>query len=529
MRLGVFLSECGGTIGKAIDLQSLSQVYEDRAIVRTFEDFYETDDFNALITEAQEAELDALVLAGESPLAYTNTRQGKYLFKCLRDIGINPNRVDVVNLKNMVALPHEASTQEIQSKARLMIDAGISRIKAASSVRTIEIAPRKTVAIIGANLGSIAAAQTLLENHFRVYLVHRGRQISVPPSEAPHIGPALVYVSRHPRFELISQAEPVDFYGFPGDYTLQVNVNEALRDLAVGAVILSLENDLGLIKMSQSTFRMDVNQDGTLASLNRHSARSLTRERGVFIIDPSQSESSDITQKFLAADSAANMAFRLLNRQEIHHAVTVSQVDTQLCGACGACVKTCMFHAVSLTGVGGVSEIDPRRCRGCGNCVTACPAGARDLITSPTSYLFEAITTYARFKPDADNPRVLLMACEGCGYESLDKAAQNGLKWPVAVMPLAVVCGGQVDMQLIMHAFTVGFDGVALLVCGEGCCHNIIGNVDLERRVNLFKDVLESRGIDENRVFICTTCDREGTGCVDSLNDFDHQIEGAKG
>jgi heterodisulfide reductase subunit A-like polyferredoxin/coenzyme F420-reducing hydrogenase delta subunit len=527
MRLGVFLSECSGTIGKAIDLQSLSQIYEDRAIVRTFEDFYDTEDFSALITEAREAEIDALVLGGDSPFAYTNTRQGKYLFKCLRDIGINPNRVEVVNLKNMVALPHDASTAEIQSKARLMIDAGISRIKSATEVRTIEIAPRKTVAIIGANLGSIAAAQVLLEHNFKVYLVHRGRQLSVSPSEAPHISPALVYVSRHPRFELINQAEPTDFYGFPGDYTLSLAIEEDSRELTVGAVILSFENDLGLIKMSQSTFRMDVNQDGTLASLNRQSARSLTRERGVFLIDPPPVENDDISQRFLAADSAASMAIRLLNRQEIYHAITVSRVDERLCGACGACVKTCMFNAVTLNGTGGTSEIDPKRCRGCGNCVTACPAGARDLVVAPSDYLFEAISIFSRFQPDTDKPSILLMACEGCGYESLDKAGRNGLKWPVSVMPLSVVCGGQIDMQLIMHAFAVGFDGVALLICGEGCCHNIIGNVDLERRVNLFKDVLESRGIDEDRVFICTTCDREGTSCVQSLVEFYEKIEAA--
>ena len=519
MRLGVFLSECGGTIGKAIDLKSLARSYEDRAIVRTFEDFYNPEDFEKLLNEAREAELEALVLAGDSPLAYTRHRKGNYLFKCLREIGINPNRIEAVNLKNMVAMPHEASQAGLQAKARLLIEAGISRVKVAHPVRTVEIAPRQSVAIVGAGLVSIAAAQFLLDEGFKVYLLHRGRQVNIQINEAAHIGAALVYVMRHPRFRQFDQSEPVDFYGFPGDYTLVLSRKEAQEEIAVGAVILALENDLSLVKMSQSIFRMDVNDDGRITPLNRTSARALTRERGVFIIEAVKEE-DDVGRKFLAADAAAAMAVRLLNRREIHHAVTVSEVQQELCGSCGACVKTCMFNAVTLSGPGRTSTIDPRRCRGCGNCVTACPAGARELVVSPSEYMFRAVNILAGFRTETDRPLVLLLACEGCGYESLDSASLEGKKWPLEVMPLSVVCGGQIDMQILMHAFAVGFDGVTLLVCGEGCCHNIIGNVDLERRVNLFKEVLLSRDIDERRIHICTTCNRQSTGCVDSLNEF---------
>ena len=73
---------------------------------------------------------------------------------------------------------------------------------------------------------------------------------------------------------------------------------------------------------------------------------------------------------------------------------------------------------------------------------------------------------------------MLTVACEGCGYPCLDRAGQKRIKYPVGVMPLAVACGGQVDMQLPLHGFAAGFDAVVLMICGEGCCHNVIGNVD---------------------------------------------------
>lgn len=520
MRLGIFLSRCRGAVGKSIDLESLSREYEGHGFVKSFEDFYDKEDFETLLSEVKRSEIDALVLAGESQLTYARSRKGEYLFKCLEESGVNPSRMEVVNLKNMVATPHQASHADLQTKAKLLIDIGIEKVKQSREASVMEISPRKAVALIGANTSSIIAAQHLLDEGFKVYMVHRGVQITIAPEEVPHVNAALVFVTRHPRFKLLKNAKPIDFYGYPGDYTLKLSVDESAMDVGVGAAILSLEKDKGLIKMSQSIFRMDINADGSLTSLERTSARAMTRERGVFIINPSGEEENDIGQKFLAADSAAAQAIHLLNRREIYHRVMVSQVKEHLCGGCGACVKTCMFNAVSLDGATGVSVIDPRRCRGCGNCVTACPAGARDLVTAPNVYLFNAVDILSQFKPEGDKPLVLLLACEGCGYESLDRCSQEGMTWPVGIMPLAVVCGGQIDMQLIMHAFTRGFDGVAMMICGEGCCHNIIGNVDLERRVNLFKDILASRGIEENRICICTTCEREGRACVEEMNKF---------
>ncbi|MCP3953032.1 MAG: hydrogenase iron-sulfur subunit [Desulfobacterales bacterium] len=525
MRLGIFLSKCRGVVEKSIDLESLSREYENQGIVKSYEDFYDAEEFDTLLDDVAQSEVDAMVLAGDSPLAYRRSRKGSYLFKCLVEKGINPSKVEVVNLKNMVALPHEASHNDLQTKAKLLIDVGIAKVTHSGQSSLVEIAPRKAVAVIGANTSSIAAAQHLLDAGFKVFLVHKGSRIQVPPEEVPHVNAALIFVTRHPRFQLIKNAKPIDFYGYPGDYTLRLDTGAEELDLSVGAAVLSFESDLGLIKMSRATFRMDINADGTLAALDRTSARAMTRERGVFVIDIPAQAKENIDQKFLAADSAAAQVIHLLNRKEIYHQVTVSQVRAELCGGCGACVKTCMFNAVTLSGADNVSVIDPRRCRGCGNCVTACPAGARDLVTSPSAYLFNAVDILGRFKPEGDKPLVLLLACEGCGYESLDRSSQEGLTWPVGMMPLSVVCGGQIDMQLIMHAFTRGFDGVMMLICGEGCCHNIIGNVDLERRVNLFKEILFSRGIQEDRIHICTTCEREGRACIDEMGEFYRQLE----
>jgi coenzyme F420-reducing hydrogenase delta subunit/NAD-dependent dihydropyrimidine dehydrogenase PreA subunit len=297
----------------------------------------------------------------------------------------------------------------------------------------------------------------------------------------------------------------------------------------VGAVVLSAEHNPSLVKELQTLFHVDVDDHGRIAAKDDVSARSQTHDRGVFVINPAHAQAGDLATELLAADATAISVMTLLHHSEIHHRVTVSDVRSELCGGCGVCVKTCIFHAVSLRGEPRVSVIDPRRCRGCGNCVTACPSGARDLDTCSSEYLSEAIDILAGFKTTPGEKKVLLMACEGCGYVCLDRAAEEGQAWPVAAMPLKVVCGGQVDTQLLLQAFLSGFDGVVLTICGEGCCHNLIGNVDLERRVNLFRDVLASRGIDPARVQIVSNCSRSSSACIESINKFYAQLSAAKG
>lgn len=520
MKTGIFFSQCDGVFDGAVDLQSLAASYADYPSVKIFKNFFEANEFSSLLKEVETKNLDSVVLVGESPYSFLQTRNSEYLYKCLSDRGVNRNKVEIVNLKNMVARPHglEKEKNRLNEKSKLLIDMGIEKIKGSHDIGTVEVSPRKAVAIIGANSPGFAAAQLLLDEGYKVFLINDKHDISIPGEESPHMQPTVTYVMLHRRFTLFNDAATEDFFGYPGDYVLKISSGGKETELPVGAVALSLQGDTAMIKALKSSFHIDIKEDGSLAVLDEVSSRALTQDRGIFVIDGGDKEKRGLSSGLTAADAAAAMAINMLNRKEIYHTVKVSEVNPELCSGCGACVKTCMFQAVQISGSPRISHIDPKRCRGCGNCVTACPADARDLVSTPSNYLYNAVQILSRFR--AKGKSVLLIACEGCGYRCLDSAAEAGLKWPIEIMPLKVICGGQIDTQLIMHAFVMGFDGVVLAICGEGCCHNIIGNVDLERRANLFRVILESRGINHERMKIISTCSRSGKECVDNLNQF---------
>ncbi|MHC4137679.1 MAG: hydrogenase iron-sulfur subunit [Planctomycetota bacterium] len=520
MTIGVFFSRCNGLISSILDLEELGREFEPDARVRVFDDLYGDPGFENLLQEVEESALDGVILAGVSPVAYQRARNGNYLLRCLAERGVNRNRIEIVNLETFLVLAHEATRSELQKKARLLVEVGMRKVRHSDPIEEVEIAPRKAVAVVGANGSALAASQLLLDAGLKVFLIHEGDVLSLPRDRAEVLRPTLAYVTRHPRFRAYHRSSTTDFSGYAGDYTLEVVADAETVELHVGAVVLSLFDDRKMIKAVRTTFRVDLNEDGSLAALDESAARCQTQERGIFLVNPPPGENGDVSREIIAADATAAMVINLLSASEIRHRVTVSRVDEELCGGCGVCVKTCMFRAVTLTGDPPVSHIDPRRCRGCGNCVTACPAGARDLLACPSAYLFSAIDVLSGFTPEDGRPRVLALICQGCGYPCVDQAVREGHTWPVGVLPLSVTCGGQIDMQMILHAYVRGFDGVALVICSEGCCHNVIGNVDLERRVNLFRAILTHRGIDDRRLRVIATCSRVGKACADALCEF---------
>lgn len=50
-----------------------------------------------------------------------------------------------------------------------------------------------------------------------------------------------------------------------------------------------------------------------------------------------------------------------------------AQVDSEVCVACGCCVKVCPMGAIEVVR-GVAARVDACKCVGCGKCVAECPA-----------------------------------------------------------------------------------------------------------------------------------------------------------
>lgn len=58
---------------------------------------------------------------------------------------------------------------------------------------------------------------------------------------------------------------------------------------------------------------------------------------------------------------------------------------SNLCVACGTCIKVCVLNAISITN-GIKANVNYNKCVGCGKCAKACPASFIEIIDSEVSY-----------------------------------------------------------------------------------------------------------------------------------------------
>ncbi len=511
MEVGLFLSEGGGIISSVVDLSWIASNYKDLSTIKILRDFNSPDAIDTILREVKERGLSGVVLGGESPLFYRKTRNGDYLLRKLKAAGINPNLIGIANLKEQVALPHRSTPVEATKKAKVFVDVALQKVYLSKPVREIEVAPKKSVAIFGSTTSGLMTGANLLKRGYRVIFID---QEDLSEDEIPSdLRPTLGYLKDNP-LATFHTSDLLEFYGYAGNFRIDLTDGTQIR---TGSVVVAVEDNIESTAKLYPHLRIERDENGLFKALQSETSTVETSVEGIFLL-PVRGE-DPLKKKLLYADSATSRIDELLNNEEIHHELFVSEVDEEVCGGCGTCIKTCIFKASELDPVKRLSSTNIHRCVGCGNCVSACPTGARDQVSASTAFLISAIKHLATYTPP-DGVKVLYILCDGCGYPSLDEAGRMGLKYSLGILPLRVRCGGRVDTQLILEAFAEGFQGVVVCKCANEHCINIVGSLDLDRRANLFRAVLKSRGIEPEklRIFGLSKCD--GHACINNAVEF---------
>jgi F420-non-reducing hydrogenase iron-sulfur subunit len=103
-------------------------------------------------------------------------------------------------------------------------------------------------------------------------------------------------------------------------------------------------------------------------------------------------------------------------------------------------------------------------------------------------------------------PKVVCFSCKfGWGYLTDEDTLSDKIdNW----VPL--ICTGKIDATHVLGAFRAGADGILILGCPEGDCHYQDGNYEAKKRVYLIRRLLESVGIEKERIRIELSTDPNG-------------------
>jgi F420-non-reducing hydrogenase iron-sulfur subunit len=90
---------------------------------------------------------------------------------------------------------------------------------------------------------------------------------------------------------------------------------------------------------------------------------------------------------------------------------------------------------------------------------------------------------------------------------------------------VSLPCSGKLDILYLTKAFDTGADGAAIMICKEGECRYMEGNMRARKRAQAIDELLQEAGLGKGRTKVIQMDDRGITGAVRELEDFFLQIK----
>jgi F420-non-reducing hydrogenase iron-sulfur subunit len=117
-------------------------------------------------------------------------------------------------------------------------------------------------------------------------------------------------------------------------------------------------------------------------------------------------------------------------------------------------------------------------------------------------------------------PKVVCFSCKFSWGYLVDEAVLSRRieNW------IPIICTGKIDTTHIMDAFEKGADGILILGCPEGDCHYQDGNYEAKKRVYLLRKILESMGLEKERVKIELSSDPDGRRIPELVKEMKEEL-----
>lgn len=115
--------------------------------------------------------------------------------------------------------------------------------------------------------------------------------------------------------------------------------------------------------------------------------------------------------------------------------------------------------------------------------------------------------------------------CNWCTSTAADLAGTTRLQYPPNIRPIRTMCSGSVDAVYILRALLSGADGVIVGGCPPGDCHYVSGNFRARRRIAVLKTILDTLGLENDRVWLRWISAAEGQKFAATMREFTEKIK----
>jgi heterodisulfide reductase subunit A len=259
-RIGVFVCHCGLNIASTVDVKRLVETVGDDPTVAFAADYAYmcSEPGQGLIQEAiRDHDLDGVVVAACSPSMHETTFRG-----AAEDAGLNAYRLEVANIREQIAWPHQGAPDAATEKAVATVRALVEKARGNECLEPLRLPITKRTVVVGGGVAGLTAALYVADGGYPVVLVERSDRLGGKVAELSSLyldgGGAgqllqerIEEVKNHPLIDVRMETEVVGFEGYVGNFIVRVADaggagtragTEATYD--VGAVILATGFDL---------------------------------------------------------------------------------------------------------------------------------------------------------------------------------------------------------------------------------------------------------------------------------------------
>ncbi|MGA1819988.1 MAG: hydrogenase iron-sulfur subunit [Thermoplasmatota archaeon] len=117
-------------------------------------------------------------------------------------------------------------------------------------------------------------------------------------------------------------------------------------------------------------------------------------------------------------------------------------------------------------------------------------------------------------------PRIVGFLCNWCSYAGADLAGTSRIQYPPNIRVIRVMCSARVDPEFVIRALQKGADGILVAGCHPADCHYLNGNYKARRRMVLLKNILETLGMEPERIWVKWISASEGQKFADTVKEM---------
>jgi heterodisulfide reductase subunit A len=230
-RFGVFTCHCGGNISDVVDVDRIveeTSKWNNVVVSRSNRYLCSKPGVQMIRKAVKDLNLNRIVLACCTPKMHQ-----KRFEKNLKEEGINPKLLKIVNVREQCSWVHSDNPDEATKKAFDLVKGAVKALEYATPLEQIKKEIIQSAVVIGGGIAGITAALRIAEHGLQVHLVEKESTIGGHMIQYPKVFPTLdcsqciltprmVEISENPNIKLHTLSEIQSVKGSIGDFTIRL-------------------------------------------------------------------------------------------------------------------------------------------------------------------------------------------------------------------------------------------------------------------------------------------------------------------